>query len=209
MNFNLDRWIKEAKDDVPDSGEYRRLNRVMLKERMLAANPDHRLYRRMFLAVVILVVLLILSVQFNPWGSDSFKATPSVLESPPGNTIIAHENVVGSANVASGTGTIMEVTGLSYGGKTQWLKLVKRSVNGKVNVGEETPKNPASEIPANHIQFLNTYWSDLKAKTVTDAPHKKQRMAVDGVMLDFRIWTYEYPGFGQVTRYVGKPVDKP
>ena len=80
---------------------------------------------------------------------------------------------------------------------------MKRIINGKKNIAGETTDNPTSEILDNHTRFLKTCFLDLKARTDSDPPHEKKRMAVDGVMLDFRIWTYEYPGFGKVSRYIG------
>ena len=58
MKANLDKWIKDAKGDVPDSGEYRRLNRALLKERMHTTGTGRRRLFRVLLVSCILVVLL-------------------------------------------------------------------------------------------------------------------------------------------------------
>ena len=58
MKANLDKWIKDAKDDVPDSGEYRRLNRALLKERMHTTGTGRRRLHGVLLVSIILVVLV-------------------------------------------------------------------------------------------------------------------------------------------------------
>jgi hypothetical protein len=58
MKANLDKWIKDAKADVPDSGEYRRLNRILLKERMHTTGTGHRRLHRVLLVSFVLVGLL-------------------------------------------------------------------------------------------------------------------------------------------------------
>jgi hypothetical protein len=225
MRANLDKWIKDAKDDVPDSGEYRRLNRILLKERMITSGPDRRRHHWVLLVVIILVFLMLLSGQLNQLGSDGFETNTRNEKSLHGDTTTIHENVFrgGSVNlprdfseadideyhrsVAAGEGSIVMVTGLSYGGKTTWLKFVKRIVNGKENIEGGETESMISEDLDDFLQFYQKYNSDLKAKTATEPPHEIKRMVVDGVMLDFRIWTYEYPGFGKVTRHIGLPVD--
>ncbi|MCK9996755.1 MAG: hypothetical protein KAH56_10815 [Candidatus Krumholzibacteria bacterium] len=66
MKANLDKWIKDAKDDLPDSGEYRRLNRVLLKERIAIVGPRRRRFHRVLLVSFILVFLL-----FFIWAAQS------------------------------------------------------------------------------------------------------------------------------------------
>ncbi len=60
MKANLDQWIKDSREDVPDSGEYRRLTRVMLKERMTTMAPRHR-HHRVLLVSLSLVFLMMFS----------------------------------------------------------------------------------------------------------------------------------------------------
>ena len=68
MKANLDKWIKDAKDDVPDSGEYRRLNRILLKERMHTTGTGRRRVFRVLLVSVILVVLILFFWPIQPAG---------------------------------------------------------------------------------------------------------------------------------------------
>ena len=80
MKLNLDRWIKDAKDEVPDSGEYRRLNLLLLKERMSVAGPRRRRRHRLLLVFAILVFLLFLTGQLNipgHIGGNGGEAPPS------------------------------------------------------------------------------------------------------------------------------------
>ena len=75
MKANLDQLIKDARDDVPDSGEFRRLNRALLKERMAIAGPRHG-HHRVLLVSLCLVFLMIFSGQLSQLGSDDFEMAP-------------------------------------------------------------------------------------------------------------------------------------
>ena len=68
MKANLDKLIKDAKANVPDSGEYRRLNRVLLKERMHATGTGRRRLFRVLLVSCILVVLLFFLGHSTSWA---------------------------------------------------------------------------------------------------------------------------------------------
>ena len=68
VKTNLDKWIKEAKDDVPDSGEYRRLNRILLKEQMHTTGNGRRRLHRVLLVSIILVVLILFFWPIQPAG---------------------------------------------------------------------------------------------------------------------------------------------
>ena len=78
MADNLDKWIKDSKEETPDSGEFRRLNRVLLKDRMRTVVPARRRRFRFFLVLVILILLLLLSGQISQLGGESSetKTTP-------------------------------------------------------------------------------------------------------------------------------------
>ncbi len=225
MKANLDKMIKDAKDEVPESGEYRRLNRAMLKERMANMAPRRRRRHRVLLGVLSLVFLMLFSGQLNQLGSDGFDTIVRTETTDYGVTTNIHENVFrgGSVgfpdnfseadadefhrSVAAGEGEIVKVTGLSYGGKTTWNTFItKMNINNKEIIPGGRPNYPKSEFPENYIEFLKTNFSDLKAKANSTPPHRTEQMMVDGIMIDFQIWTFEYPGYGPVTRYLGTPV---
>ena len=46
----------------------------------------------------------------------------------------------------------------------------------------------------------------MVSRTKTDPPHATERLTLDGILFEFDVWTYDYPEFGKVTRYVGFPV---
>ncbi len=223
MNANLDKWIKDARDDVPDSGEYRRLNRAMLKDRMAATTPRRRRIHKMLLGSLSLVFLMLFSGQVSQLGSDSFDTTTdTIILTMSGDTVTFYENVFrgGSAvlpdfseadvedyhrSVAAGEGELVKVTGTSYGGKTNWDKIVRRIINGKENLGGEIVKDPKSETPHDFLKFMKDHVADFNARLKLEPPHGEMQMVVDGILVDFQFWTYEYPGYGKVTRYTGTP----
>ncbi len=225
MADNLDKWIKDSKEETPDSGEFRRLNRVLLKDRMLTVVPARRRRFRLILVIVTVALLLLLSGQISQLGSDSFETKKTTLLRPSiQDSVTVYENVFrgGSVNlprdfseadideyhrsVAAGEGTVIKATGLSYGGKTSWLKYVTRDINGRENTEGRATENPPSQEPENIMQFLQEHYRDLISRTKIDPPHATNRLTLDGILFEFEIWTYEYPGVGEVTRYIGFPV---
>ena len=227
MKTNLDKWIKDARNDAPDSGEYRRLNRAILKERMdTMGTSRRRRHHRMLLGIFSLVFLMMFSGQINQLGSDSFDTTTStttILLS--GNTETVYENVFrgGSVvlpglseadvedyhrSVAAGEGELVKVTGTSYGGKTRWVKIVRRTINGEENVGGDIVHDPKPETPHDFFKFMKAHAEDFNARIKLEPPHGETKMVIDGILVNFQYWTYEYPGYGEVTRYTGTPVQE-
>ncbi len=224
MKANLDKWIKDAKDEVPESGEYRRLNRAMLKERMAVMAPRRRRRHRVLLGVLSLVFLMLFSGQLNQLGSDSFDTISRTETTYWGVTSNIYENVFRSESVSgqgdfsesdadevhqyllADDGELVKVTGLSYGDKTVWNTFKKMNINSEEIIPGGHPGNPPSEYPENYFEFLASHYSELKTRANSTPPHRTERMIVDGIMMDFQIWTFEYPGYGPVTRYFGTPV---
>lgn len=103
-------------------------------------------------------------------------------------------------SVAAKEGTIYMVTGLSYGGKTSWWKHVVRDLNSKEHMAGDNPDSPVSKEPDDLLPFLQTHCKDLVARCKTDPPRDRMQLEVDGVMIEFGVWTCEYPGYGEVTR---------
>ena len=227
MKSNLDKWIKDARDDAPDSGEYRRLNRAMLKERMDAMGTNRRRNHRVLLGVLSLVILMLFSGQVNQLGSNGFDTTTSTTILPlSGGTVTVHENAFrgGEVNlledfsesdidefhrsVAAGEGEMVKVSGTSYGGKTNWVKLVRRVINGKENLSGEIVQDPKPESPRDIDEFIKAHNNDLRTRSKSEPPHGEMRMVIDGILVDFKFWTFEYTGYGEVTRYLGTPINK-
>ena len=226
MTDNLDKWIKDSKVVTPDSGEFRRLNRVLIKDRIQTVEPARRRRHRFLMVSLTLVLLMLVSGQVSQLGSDSFE-----METTTGflllrdDTVTVYENVFrgGSVNLpddfaptdideyqrstAAGEGTIVGATGYSYGGKTSWIALVKRDINGRENIEGRTPESPLSQDPDDYMDFLRGPYKELIARTKSDPPHGTMQMAVEGVMMEFSFWTYDYPRYGKVTYYRGYPVE--
>lgn len=225
MADNLDKWIKDSKVETPDSGEFRRLNRILLKDRMLTVVPARRRRFRLVLVLVTLALLLLISGQISQLGGDNFETQKTTHFRPSINdSSTVYENIFrgGSMSlppdfseadidefhrsVAAGEGTVVKATGLSYGGKTYWVKFVIRDINGKENLSGIPTENPPAEDPENYEEFLREHFPDLVSRTKADPPHATNRLTLDGILFEFEIWTYEYPGYGEVTRYIGFPV---
>jgi len=225
MADNLDKWIKDSKEVTPDSGEFRRLNRVLIKDRMATVVPARRRRFRFLVVLVSLAFLLLLSGQIFQLGRDGFETKISTGFHPAVNdSVTVYEYVFrgGSVNlpqdftetdidvytrsVSAGEGTVVKATGLSYGGKTSWLKFVNRDINGRENTEGRPSIDPPSQDPDNFLKFLQDNFRDLVARTKTEPPHATKRLTLDGILFEFDIWTYEYPGYGEVTRYIGFPV---
>ena len=224
MKANLDNLIKDAKDDVPDSGEYRRLNRAMLKEHIANMAPRRRRRHRVLLGILSLVFLMLFSGQLNQLGSDGFDTISRTETTYWGDSVNIYENVFRGGSVSgrgsfseadadevhrsivADKGEVVKVTGLSYGDKTVWNTFKKMNINDIEITPGGHPGNPPSEYPDNYFEFLTSHYSDLKTRANSTPPHRTERMIVDGIMMDFQIWTFEYPGYGPVTRYLGTPV---
>lgn len=227
MKANLDKWIKDAKADVPDSGEYRRLNRALLKERMHTTGTGHRQLFRVLLVSFVLVVLLFFSGPFNQLGSDDFETVRDEYVTFRGDTIPFLKNEFRGSSFAipkgftpadldemnraitAGEGEIMAVYGISYGGKTSWIKYVKQITNGKINkMGQDLADRP-DVTPDNYLKFLEAHIKDIVEKTRTSPPQREALMTFDGVLCKMKIWVFHFPEYGEVLRYQGVPVEGP
>ncbi len=226
MKENLDRWIKDAKDEVPDSGEYRRLNRVLLKERMLSAGPGHRRQHRVLLVSVILIFLLLISGQFAKLGGDGFNAIiedwvnsrgetiPVLRNEFRGNTFTAPKDFTSedldelNHALAAGDGELLAVWGISYGGKTSWIKYVKRMINGKIDKRGESPQDRPAVEPDNYQKFLETHMREIVQKTKILPAQREALMTFDGIPCKMQIWVFHFPDYGEVLRFKGVPVEE-
>ena len=167
-----------------------------------------------------------LSGQISQLGSDSFDTSTSSFILPlSGDTIILHTNPFrgGTTNlpddyaeadideynrsVAAGEGQIIRVTATSYGGKTNWIKIVRRMVNGKVHESGSSVNNPKSQELKNELEFYKNDYRGLSAKAKTEPPHGSVQMVMDGVLMDVDFWKFEHPVYGEVTLYNGIPAE--
>jgi hypothetical protein len=227
VKANLDKWIKDAKDDVPDSGEYRRLNRALLKERMHTTGTGRRRLHGVLLVSIILVVLVFFSGSLNQLGSDDFKtvrddyvnlqgnAVPVLKNEFRGNSFIIPKDFTPAdldemnRAIAAGEGEIIAVYGTSYGGKTNWIKYVKQIINGKVNkMGQDLADRPDVTLD-NYMKFLEVHMQDIVEKTRTSPHQREALMTFDDVLCNMKIWVFHFPEYGEVLRYQGVPVEGP
>lgn len=228
MRDNLDKWIKDAKEDTPDSGEYRRLNRVLVKERMITEVPGRKRRHRLLIFLVALLMMVSVSGKISQLGSNSFDSDKKVELNAMGDTVTRYYDQFGGGSTnlpdsfteadvrgfkqslaaGEGEGEMLRVTGLSYGGKTTWVKIMRREVNGKVIENGQVTDNPVSEILDNEVVFYQAHMKDLMGKIKTLPAQAEVTMVVDGIIVDFDIWTFDYPGYGKVIRYVGIPQEK-
>jgi hypothetical protein len=225
MHDNLDKWIKSAREVTPDSGEYRRLNRVLVKERMITAAPGRKRHHPILIFSLALLMMVAFSGKISQLGSNSFETEKKIGLSAWGDTIIRHYNVFGGGStnlpdsytdadvrafnqsLAAGEGEMTRVTGLSYGGKTSWIKHMRRDINGKVTETGQSTVNPVSEEPVDMVAFFIAHMGDLKGKMKSLPPQAEVTMTIDDVLVDFKVWTYEYPDYGKVTFYDGYPAE--
>ncbi len=224
MKNNLDKWIRDARDDVPDSGEYRRLNRVMLKDRMGASRS--RRHHRVLLGSFSLVFLMMFSGQLNQLGSDDFEMLREDWVNPRGETIPVMRNEFRgntftvpkdfspedldemNRSIIAREGELVWVQGTSYGGKTNWTTFVNRVINGKIQgMGGSLDDRPYVE-PDNYFEFLDKYAREIVKKTKTTPPQRETVMTFDGVVCNVKIWIFQYPEYGEVIRYVGTPIQE-
>ena len=142
---------------------------------MATVVPARRRRFRLIVILSTLILLLLVSGQVSQLGSDNFETKVTTEFIPIVNdSITIYENVFrgGSVNlprdfseadideyqrsVAAGEGTVVKATGLSYGGKTSWLKFVTRDINGRINTEGRSTENPPSEEPENSSSFFRT-----------------------------------------------------
>ncbi len=224
MKANLDQMIKDARDDVPDSGEYRRLNRVMLKERMAAtASPRHR-HHRVLLVTLSLVFLMMFSGQLNQLGSDDFemvredwvniegKTIPVMRNEFRGNTFSVPQGFTPedldemNRSIMADEGELVWVQGTSYGGKTTWLKYVNRVINGKTQGMGGPLDDDHYDEPDNYLEFLVEHAREIVKMTGSTPPQRETVMTFDGVVCNVKIWVFHFPEYGEVIRYMGTPI---
>lgn len=225
MKSILDKWIIDSREDIPDPGEYRRLNRALVKEQMAIAGT-RRMRNRVLLAALSLAFIMMYSGQLKQLGSDDFETISSSDVLPlNGDTVTIHEAPFRGTQVylpedfsetdvdeyfqgaAAREGEMIRVTGLSYEGKTDWTKIVRMVVNGQeLVVNSPTPiQDPKPETPRDFEKFLLAHIMDLTARAKSEPPHARMQKAIDGVLVDFKIWEFEYPGYGKVIWYDGVP----
>jgi|GEM_PF-6452056 len=224
MTDNLDKYIKDSKVITPDSGEYRRLNRALIKEKL--AHRSHLGARhRVLVTSMVTALLLMMSGQVSQLGSDSFDVTKTRELQFNGDSINVYHDDFGGGTInlpagfteidideymraaAADEGAFRKVFGISYSGKTFWRKIITRNINGEeMNEGVAT-KIPPSQEPDNYEKFIPAYFPELIAKTRQEPPHGTMEMVVDGVLVVFSVWTYEFPEYGEVTYYLGFPVE--
>ncbi|MEN8006350.1 MAG: hypothetical protein ABFS42_05010 [Candidatus Krumholzibacteriota bacterium] len=226
MKDHLDKYIHDSKVILPDTGEYRRLNRALLKERMNKVAPDRARHHKLLVIALSLVLVMGLSGQVSQLGSDDFDAVPEDLLMITGKTVSTMKNEFRNTrfsvpqdysqedleelnrSIAADDGKLLGVTGISYGGKTKWLKDVQMVVNGKIlETGMNLTDRP-HERPDNFDDFLLAHNKEIHLLTRSEPFQRETVMTFDGVACRVRIWEFHFPGFGQVTRYVGTPVQE-
>ena len=228
MKANLDKWIKDAKDEVPESGEYRRLNRAMLKERMAVMAPRRRRRHRVLLGVLSLVFLMLFSGQLNQLGSDSFDVVrededfvspwgtiyPLMKNEFRGNSFTVPRSYSAedidelNRSLAAGEGKIELVKGTSFGGKTVWTKIITRVVNGKIENRGTSLEDRPYEVPDDWDNFVLKHYREMDNKTKS-MPHQRETvMTFDGVACEMKIWVFHFPEFGEVIFYMGTPIQE-
>lgn len=195
MKANLDQWIRDARDDTPDSGEYRRLNRGILKERMSTVVSHRRRNHRVLLVSVSLVFVMLFSGQLNQLGSDDFDTIGEDLDGF-------------NRAEAAGECELVWIQGTSYGGKTDWLKYEKQVIDGKtINTGSGLDDRRGDE-PDNFADFHVKHEPEIIEKTNSTPPQRETVMTFDGVVCNVEIWVFHFPEFGEVIRYIGTPIQK-
>jgi hypothetical protein len=225
MTEQFDRFMRDAAGDVPDPGEFRRLNRALLKDRMLVTEPRRqRAFRRNQLFGAVLCGLIVMTF-VPPLGSDSFDLEQEVVSSDHKGDITYHTNTFRGTSfnvndgydrqdidelnqqLATGEGRIVRVTGLGWGGRTIWLKHIERDINGRRVTHGTDIKNPPSEDPAGWLDFLVAHKDDVQRIKDTRLPDREEYRVMDGVRIRLQVWSEEFPGVGDVQIYEGVPAD--
>jgi hypothetical protein len=223
MHDNLDKWIKDAREVTPDSGEYRRLNRVLVKERILTRNPSRKRRHRALITAIVALIMIVFSGTVSQLGSNSFEFVKKTQVHPLGDSVTVYYDAFGTGSInlptdmaeadvraykqslAAKEGELFKVTGLSYGGKNSWHVHIRRVVKGVIWEEGRGSRDPVSEDLPNEMSFLTTHMKDLVRKTRTHAAHAETTITIEGHVVPLKAWTFEYPGYGKVTRYVGYP----
>jgi hypothetical protein len=109
-------------------------------------------------------------------------------------------------SILAGGGDFLSVQGTSYGGKTTWLKVVNRVINGKIlKINDDLNDRPDVE-PDNYVEFLVKYNREIVEKTRSTPPQSETVMTFDGVVCNVKIWVFNFPEYGEVIRYMGTPI---
>lgn len=224
MTDKFGKLMRDAAADVPDAGEFRRLNRGLLKDRMLVTQPrSRRAFRRNQVLAAVLFGLVI-SAYVPQLGSDSFDLEQEVVSSAEKGDITYHTNKFRGTSfnvnegytkkdidelnqqLATGEGRIVRVTGLAWGGKTMWLKFIERDINGRRETHGTDVKNPPSQDPDGWLEFLTDHNEDIRRIMRTRRPDREETRVMDGVPVLLQVWSEEFPAVGEVLIYEGTPV---
>lgn len=223
MSDRFEELIKASSAEMPDPGEYRRLNRSALRSRLRRMESPKRRHT-LVLVMSCLAITVLFSGQLNKLGSDDFDL--EIFEGTNalgGASGIYRDEFTGSTLVFRGTeedarelllqkaaqeGSLHSVSGLSYGGKTDWAFAYTHDINGKEEISNgiyNPPGYPRVELP-NGIHFLQTYYEDLIEWTKSSPAIKEYEEEIEGTMVLMQVWKKAYPDFGLVTYTRGTPL---
>lgn len=223
MNDKFEKLIRDSAPEIPDPDEYRRLNRVHLRERLHEMEKPKRRHS-LVVATACLALMVLFSGQISNLGSDSFD-----LISEPDTTLLGNETTVhtnsfsGYSFTATGSdqkisdiqqafaaqdGKLTSISCLAYGGKQKWKVNREAIIEGEIR--ELTADNP-EWLPRDdldqEIDFFLNYYRDLLDRSKTLRPDQVSTMTVFGVEFTVHTWKHTYPSFGEVTYSRGNPTE--
>ena len=221
MSDQFEKLIRDSAPEIPDPGEYRRLNRVALRERLHEMEKPKRSHS-LVVATACLALMVLFSGQLSNLGSDGWDLIqgeyPGVDGEPvkrfadPNNSfsLVGAENLreaqdIQQAFVARDAEPV-RVTCLAYAGLAYWNVYGLAEIDGQI---QESSMDLTGILPKENLprmaEFYENHFSELMKLSKTQAPDSTARLVIFGVEFELESWTATFPEFGEVTFSRGVP----
>lgn len=224
MSDRFDELIRTSAAEMPDPGEYRRMNRVPLRAPVKRFSRIPRPRHSFVMAATCLALMVLFSGQIAELGSDDLEMQRISGTDWRGQEQTLHrDEFTGMVFNSEGSeeevkdlqhaflaqdGPPVRLIGMAYGGKEDWDVYQLSIIEGiEREIPMDTPPELPTEVLPRMFEFYPTYYRDIRMRA-EHLPHDRLRnMTVYGVEFEVKSWKKTYPGYGEVTFSIGLPVD--
>ena len=222
MSSRFDELLASSAPEMPDPGEYRRLNRASMREPVHLSGRGKRSHTLVKVAAC-LAFMVMAGGQLNPLGGDDLEMIQSTgLDWKGEKQTLYGDEFTGMVFNSEGSdervkdlqhfflsqdSDPVKLDCMAYGGKQAWTVYGMGMVEGELS---RLPlKNPSwlpNEDLPRPFEFYPTYYRDIRTRSDLLPPVNQYLLTVYGVEFLVKEWKHTYPGYGEVTYSVGFPV---
>ncbi len=222
MTNDFNKLMKSSAPGIPDPGDVRRLNRRFLKKSLVVRERCRRFGSFVVTGCLALTFLAVGGV--NDIGSDNFDVTSSrdvgeFLEQKGISKILrlgergqpiavldgwtedqARELAIQDYN---DEGELVEITGWRTATVETWTMGFASEVGGDSIIRGRDPQGVPKKLTREFLDFLIQNASQImeKPEEMDGAVTRLEDIEIEGVTHTFSVWTFEFPGLGQVNYY--------